>query len=480
MLFICRREGAGRKPKALINGFHPLSAKIIETRGQAGNTSSTLHPPSSEISEVHQATGSHQDVSDLPSRSDSLSDGHQTPSLIRSWCPDIPPVLETTLNSQIYAPLSPTDSSHCSQVSKLAWDTISSEKSYMGYIGSTFDPQSPEQLSSPFNSHPQTYYLSPASSQNNENGSTPETSTSQYLNPLDIAQSPIGDVEGSLEYSGSVSPPCNPKPQLDSYSNAFCKPDTVLSSCEPTACPLPSQLSSVPPAVVPLGSFVHIAPAPPPPAHQQCTWVFPYPLLRNKTAPVHRLAIISQSPTQKRRPRRCIVCLQLGREEASYGCPGRGDRTRCPSRRGDCTERIHVFKKQRCDQRATEQTKALLSSTSEIVSAPPVPAIGHKDAGAYGSYLSQPAVRSVTPMPILIYSDIVAPPYVSLLPWGHSFHASKEFVITSGERRSRRCMICVTRDKDGTLCPGRGNRTLCPNREETMDLINTKRGGKAA
>jgi hypothetical protein len=475
----CRRKGAGRKPKLLVNGAHPPSARVIEKPRCNVDDQSTLRSPPSGTSEAQETTGSHQGILYISSSSESLIDGRQTHSLLDPSPDVLPPSATPILDSQMHAPLSPTDAA------QLVWDPFPSENPYMGCssssLSTTYNPQSPMQFSSPFEC--QSPYISTAPFQYNENTSTPrsETPTSRNFNPLDAPQSSIGDVDMLLDFpQGFSPPPCNPEIQVDSHSNAFYKSNTVVSSCEPAtdALPLSQPLPSISRAIIPRDPFVPIAPAPLPPVHQQCTWVFPYTLLPNMTPPVHHLAIISQSSTHKRRRRRCVVCLQLGREEASYQCPGRGDRARCPSHRGDSTERLNVFKaKQKCDQKANGETKALLSLTSESMSTP-APAINHKDTGTCGSYFSQPATHPIPSKAMItthiLYPGTVAQPYVSLVPWGHSLHASQEYVIMPGERRSRRCMVCVTKDKDGTLCPGRGNRNLCPNREETADLVNTQ------
>jgi hypothetical protein len=350
--------------------------------------------------------------------------------------------------------LSAEEAAHCSRSPQHIWDSAPGETSFLGIINSPpvpnhliCNPQSPVHVSAPFGSHPPSY-LSATTSGCNE--LIPRSESTFLSHRLDV-ESPVMVVDTSPEYTQSLSPPCNSETH---QSADFGKSDTVVplsdyaSSSQPQPQPQPQQPSSH--ACLSHDPLGHITSTPL--SHEQDTWMFPYHLLPSVTPPV---AIVSQSPTYKRRRRRCMVCLQLGKEGASYECPGRGDRDRCPWRREDADRSVPSHQ-QKWDQKAKEQRMPSPSQTVSTLASSP--AVDHGDGGAYGSSSPQPITHFVAPKAVQ--------PYVSVGPYGYSrSHTSQRLAIENVKRRSRRCMVCVARDKDGTSCPGRGNRVLCPNRE---------------
>ena len=490
----CRRKGAGRKPKVLANGTHPPSTRGVERlRGNVDDLPTLCSSPSGS-SETQDPPGSREAPPVIPSINGHLIDANEIHSSLRQY-PDIPHHLHPiTLisGSQIHASVAPTITAQRPRSSQLVWGSVPGEPSHMGCDNSspilTYNSQIPAEFSAPFECRRPSYLLAGSSACSEiQPTALSESPTSRSIHPLDVNESLIADLDMSPEYTQSHSPLCSSETRLDSQSSDFYNSNTLVPPCDPGSSLLPpSQLpASACRAVVPRDTFVRIAPAPS--SREQRTGILPDPLFPRMTSPDHCLAIISQSPTHKRRRRRCVVCLQMGREEASYECPGRGDRTRCPSRREDGVERnISVPKQNRCDQKAKYQNKASWSMSSELTSTPS-PAIDHRDAATYAPYSSQSITDPVTPKAVLtthiLYPPIATQPYVSIVPYGYPIHTSQQFIIAPGEnakRRSRRCMVCVTKDKDGTHCPGRGNRVLCPNREGEVDLFEEEQGGKEA
>ena len=432
-----------------------------------------LHSSLSGTTETQDPTGSHQVTPVSSPLNDSFMDGHQTySSLISSshiFHTSIPLILD---DFHIHGPLSSADATHHSQSPRLVRDAVPSEAVPMSCSDTSptvdqlaYDPQCPVQLSVSFECHRNSYLLK-ASSTHSENDPTPpsESPTSQCINPLDLHESLVGNPETSPEYSHDLSvSPSHSETNFESQSSTFHQLNTVVPPRIPAPPLLPS--SQQPPAshvTAPRQSWVPIAPAPS--SHEQCAWTSPYSLFPNLAAPFHRLAIISQSTTHKRRRRRCTVCLQSGQEEASFECPGRGDRTRCPSHQGVGEERNVLKSKQKCDQKAKDRNKAFLPPIPESTSTPSS-ALHQRDVG---TYFSQSITRPVAPKGVLT-THILYPTQSYAFLHEYPLPASQPFVIAPGERRSRRCMVCVAQDKDGMHCPGRGNRALCPNREATED-----------
>lgn len=138
-------------------------------------------------------------------------------------------------------------------------------------------------------------------------------------------------------------------------------------------------------------------------------------------SPVASAPLTLQTPKPRRRPRRCAVCITYGEDLNALACPGRGDRNRCPlSRKYDSN----------------------LTPYGDIAENPylqpgQTPVLHHEDLNIYAKYIN---VSNVD----------ISPPFTIS-------------TIENTPRRPRHCKICTTTGRAGTTCPGRGNRTLCPD-----------------
>lgn len=111
-------------------------------------------------------------------------------------------------------------------------------------------------------------------------------------------------------------------------------------------------------------------------------------------------------------------------ERDSYECPGRGNRAKCPSFR-----RYNLFEtlKRTQDERISLSQNS--NSTSLLVDI-------HSQTGG-GCVNPRPVDQARIPTNYATFENV--------------------------KKRSKRCMICLRNEKDGSICPGRGNRALCPD-----------------
>ncbi|KAF8515067.1 hypothetical protein JB92DRAFT_2916095 [Gautieria morchelliformis] len=452
------RKGSGRKPKSLVGDSHPPSlVDMLQGKADGQPTlrsspfgSSDTQDPSGNCQVSTVSSSINGDFMDAHQRHSSLGLYFDSPDHIHRLTPIPDPQVPT---------LSAEEAAHCSRSPQHMWDSAPDETPFLGIINSSpvpshliCHPQSPTQIPAPFGSHLPSYF-SATTSGCNELTPRSESTSLRSSHRLDVESLDMV-IDISPEYTPNLPPPCNSETH---QSADFDQSDTVVPPCDSASSSqsqpqLPS--SDVGFSRDPLG---HITSTPL--SHEQDTWMFPYPLPASVTAPVHCLAIVSQSSTHKRRRRRCIVCLQVGKKEASYECPGRGDRTRCPSRREGGADRSVPSRQQKWDQKVKEQERPLPSQTMSTLT--PSPVIDHGDGATYDSCSPQPT--HIIPPKAVLNTRIAHP---AVVPYGYSkSHTSQRFTIENVKRRSRRCMVCVARDKDGTSCPGRGNRALCPNRE---------------
>ena len=268
--------------------------------------------------------------------------------------------------------------------------------------------------------------------------------------------------ECSVPDSRTLSPQFESEQQLESHSEDSYDPVRRRATSEPTPTPQsPPPSPSLPSVSRP--PLANIAPGPP--SQEQRAWMLPCPLPAVMAAPFHRVAVVSQVPSHKRRRRRCAVCVQLGKEEASFECPGRGDRTRCGSLRSGKGADLSVFKLARNDK---EFQKSALEDASG----------SRHDPGAFvGSSSSPDLAVAVSPsestLPFALVPHMCPHAYVPVMSYGHPLQPGQQIVLASGDgakRRARRCIVCVTLGKEGTQCPGRGNRLLCPDFDAATDV----------
>ncbi|KIJ55355.1 hypothetical protein M422DRAFT_23953 [Sphaerobolus stellatus SS14] len=236
-------------------------------------------------------------------------------------------------------------------------------------------------------------------------------------------------------------PPPSPYPASEA---AFSQPLLTIPLPSPTSSELYTSphLSPQPLSPQPLPSR-SIAPVPPP-AQEFRSFNFPYPLPAAVANPDQQYAILSNS-TVKRRRRRCLVCVDIGREHQSYECSGRGDRNRCPFV-AQCST---LSPPRRSQPQITFAVDDTLAEHSEPVT---------EKWSAFESASAHEAHSKPT----------------GALQMAYVFGTPSSQVTTPFEpirRRARRCRVCVNNGKEGNACPGRGNRTLCQYYDPAQVLV---------
>ncbi|KAF8582745.1 hypothetical protein K439DRAFT_1661642 [Ramaria rubella] len=462
------RKGAGRKPRQVLDGVHPPSVADDEAMDEMGGDYEDEHPSRPEGQDRVESVDT--------TFADSLIDTEHIHSSFRPYLlHNVHPVVALTPGSASHL----SDATSHPQSSQVVWHSVLQDVQQMEYTNTSslsmsipmplaYSTQSLTQLATPFEPD-----SSPISSQHESSevhrAVRPSTSSISQASAYDNIESspkfprdfPLSDPEQHQELPGNVP-------------HASFPVDQPCGTTPPPQLPPPSSET-----VTHRFPLVHIAPAPP--SQQQRTWMFPYPIPAIMGEPVQHLDIHAQSSAPKRRRRRCVVCLQQGKEEASYECPGRGDRTRCPASRRPGANNGKLAPKS-SQKRAPPRAKDPISSDastslSESTTSPSpttdAPCTIKPHSHQPTSHRAATQTMFVEPRPL--YPNMVGSlPYVPLISYGHSMHmhAGQQLVIAPGDnakRRSRRCMVCVASGKDGTHCPGRGNRALCLDYEAIND-----------
>jgi hypothetical protein len=210
------------------------------------------------------------------------------------------------------------------------------------------------------------------------------------------------------------------------------------------------------------------------------------------------MAIDITKPAQyKRRRRRCLVCVDAGKPDGAFDCPGRGDRSRClsimppnaskiPLPRPYSTEAMTSIRAPPLELASPHDSMSMRPPLPSSVSLPgnvgslfrppaalhsplDYPSYTQPHLSSLRSYATPPQPFSYTP-PIDVpkRSSTYPPPmpFPQSAPVGSNPATAEIYILPSGQaskRRGRRCMVCVSVGREGTSCAGRGNRLLCPH-----------------
>ncbi|KAF8518007.1 hypothetical protein BU17DRAFT_91436 [Hysterangium stoloniferum] len=424
------RKGSGRKPKAVDDHTVHRVGIVIE------DPSRKLQVLPREIPDVPGPSEGHEAAMHVPTTRNAIERHHVNHSYTPSphISPIILPNVSHTSSLPIYSPLSNisqlpdsyystwTGAHHESTISTNSLAHPAHFTPYEGQ-GSTFLSTDPSQHQPSLDHESITSSDTPIQSPMY----TPSIDDSHYFPSPEPAYLPDFPVSSdTFEELGME--------RMSSYKQNYSEATIPSLSCTDTLSSLPIPRSEqFLPQVVPTGTrpnLIHIAPAPFPQDTQ--TSPFPYPL---PAAPGNRYAILCHSKTPRRRRRRCAVCVLVGKEDVSYECPGRGDRTRCP------------FSRQEMDRGGTS-----ISNGSKRREHSPKASIDDKPLN-----ISEPE-----PFVNVLHETVISSPtHINHLFNNPTTQPAGVPVETTG-RRPRHCMVCISRGQTGTICPGRGNRTLCP------------------
>ncbi|KAG8887141.1 hypothetical protein FRB98_000450 [Tulasnella sp. 332] len=156
-----------------------------------------------------------------------------------------------------------------------------------------------------------------------------------------------------------------------------------------------------------------------------------------------------------RKKRRCLLCIHAGRLNHAYICPGRGNRAVCAT----------VKEIERAGgSLPAESSKWTSKNTQTPIFVPTPPAVlmypGLPPLPGPDSPSTSPTIH-VAPMGSYPIPPPAPPPPAPSL----SDPAPLGFLAdgTARQRRPRRCKVCNTKGRDGTLCIGRASSKKCPH-----------------
>lgn len=146
----------------------------------------------------------------------------------------------------------------------------------------------------------------------------------------------------------------------------------------------------------------------------------------------------------KRKRRRCLICMNAGRINHAFICPGRGNRSACATAR-------EISKNGGVLPAESVKWNSKNTSTPTFVSVPQ-PVFGLPPPLPIANPLAEMPTETVYMPPMPMPPLMLNPP----APLGFLANGFPRL------RRPRKCPICTKRGEDGTLCVGRQAKQRCP------------------